>query len=73
MGGLVVETFAQAVRRRRLGSVGRACAAALSEAYKLGAKADYGTQDLTEAGRRLREGVAPFLAFARGLFDRAPG
>jgi hypothetical protein len=62
-----METFAQAVRRRRLGSVARACAAALSEAYELRAN------DLTEARRRLREGVAPFLAFARILIDRTPG
>jgi uncharacterized protein (UPF0332 family)/predicted nucleotidyltransferase len=71
--GRVVETFAQAVKRHRLGPAATECAATLSEAYELRAKADYGNQDLTEEGRRLRAQVAPFLAFARGLVDQPPG
>ena len=63
--GRVVETFAQTVKRRRLGQVATDCAMALSKAYELRAKADYGNEDLTEAGRRLRAQVAPFLALAR--------
>jgi uncharacterized protein (UPF0332 family)/predicted nucleotidyltransferase len=71
--GRVVETFGQAVKRRKLGRSATRCAAALAAAYKLRAKADYGNQDLTEDGRRLREGVAPFLALARSLLDQPPG
>jgi uncharacterized protein (UPF0332 family)/predicted nucleotidyltransferase len=71
--GRVVETFAQTVKRGRLGPAATDCAATLSEAYELRAKADYGNQDLTEAGCRMRAQVAPFLAFARGLVDQPPG
>jgi uncharacterized protein (UPF0332 family) len=71
--GRVVDTFAQSVTRRQLDPPAADCAAALSEAYKLRIEADYGSKDLTEAGRRLREQVAPFLALARSLVDQASG
>jgi uncharacterized protein (UPF0332 family) len=71
--GRVVETFAQTVKRRQLDPPAADCATALSEAYELRIEADYGNEDLTEAGRRLRAQVAPFLAFARGMVDRPPG
>ena len=71
--GRVVDTFAQSVTRRRLDPPAADCATALSEAYELRIEADYGSEDLTEVGRRLREQVAPFLALARGLVDQAPG
>jgi uncharacterized protein (UPF0332 family) len=71
--GRVVDQFAQSVRRRRLDPPAADCATALSEACKLRMEADYGSKDLTEAGRRLRAQVAPFLAFARGVVDRPPG
>jgi hypothetical protein len=34
-------------------------------------KADYGNDDLTEAGRLLRDQVGPFLDFCRNLVERA--
>jgi uncharacterized protein (UPF0332 family) len=71
--GRVVETFAQTAQRRRLGQVATDCAMALAKAYALRAKADYGNEDLTEAGRELRAQVAPFLALARDLVERPPG
>ena len=71
--GRVVDTFAQAVRRRQLEPPAADCATALSEAFELRIEADYGNKDLTEAGRRLRERVAPFLTLARSLVDRPPG
>jgi uncharacterized protein (UPF0332 family)/predicted nucleotidyltransferase len=55
------------------GPLSAECAAIFSAAYELRAEADYGNQDLTEPGRRLRERVAPFLAFARSLLDQPPG
>ena len=70
--GRLVERFVQTVKQRRLGPAAVDCAATLSEAYELRAKADYGNEDLTEAARQLRAQVAPFLAFARGLVERAP-
>jgi hypothetical protein len=36
-------------------------------------KADYRHEDLTEAGRSLRDQVRPFLEFCRKLVDRAAG
>jgi uncharacterized protein (UPF0332 family)/predicted nucleotidyltransferase len=71
--GRVVETFARTAKRRRLGPAATDLAKSLGEAYELRGKADYGNEDLTEAGRRLRAQVAPFLAFARGVVDRPPG
>lgn len=44
-------------------------AASLLRAYRHRITADYGDEDLTEVGRRLRERVAPFLAFCRGLVE----
>lgn len=70
--GRVVDTFARSVRRRQLDPPAVDCATALAEAYKLRIEADYGSKDLTEAGRRLRAQVAPFLALARSLVDQAP-
>ena len=71
--GRVVETFARTAKRRRLGSAATDLAKTLSEAYELRGKADYGNEDLTEAGRQLRAQVAPFLAFAREVVNRPPG
>jgi len=70
--GRAVDTFARSVRRRQLDPPATDCATALSEAFELRIEADYGNKDLTEAGRRLREQVAPFLALARRLVDQAP-
>jgi uncharacterized protein (UPF0332 family) len=71
--GRVVDTFAQSVRRRRLDPPAADCATALSQAFELRIEADYGNEDLTEAGRRLRRQVAPLLALARSLVDQASG
>lgn len=71
--GQVVETFGRTVSRRKLGPVAAECAARLVEAFELRIKADYGNQDLTEDGRRLREAVTPFLAMARSFVDEPPG
>ena len=68
--GRVVETFKRTVRRRRLAG-GRDHAVALEAAFELRMKADYGSDDLTEAGRQLRDQVAPFLEFCRKLVDAA--
>jgi uncharacterized protein (UPF0332 family)/predicted nucleotidyltransferase len=68
--GRVVETFARMVRRRRLGRVANELAKTLLEAYKLRAEADYGSKDLTEAGRQLRERIAPFLDCCRKTVDQ---
>ncbi|MGH6904719.1 MAG: nucleotidyltransferase domain-containing protein [Geminicoccaceae bacterium] len=68
--GRVVETFARMVKRRRLKG-GAEQAAALESAAELRMKADYGNEDLTEAGRQLREQAGGFLDFCRGLVDRA--
>lgn len=70
--GRVVEAF-KSVRRQRIRG-GREHAAALEAAAKLRMKADYGNEDLTEAGRRLRDQVGPFLSFSRKRVDSAaPG
>jgi uncharacterized protein (UPF0332 family) len=68
--GRVVETFKQTTRRRRLQG-GRDHAAALANAFELRMEADYGDEDLTEAGRQLRAGLPRFLDFCRTLVDRA--
>lgn len=72
--GRVVDAFTGLVKRRfRFEAAGHA--AALIRAYRHRIKADYGNEDLTATGRRLRARVAPFLAFCRQLVDRqaAPG
>ena len=43
----------------------------LEAAFKLRMKADYGDEDLTEEGRKLRALVGPLLAFWRKLVDAA--
>jgi uncharacterized protein (UPF0332 family)/predicted nucleotidyltransferase len=68
--GRVVETFKPMVRRRRLAG-GRDHAVALEAAFELRMKADYGSDDLTAAGRQLRNQVAPFLEFCTKLVDAA--
>jgi predicted nucleotidyltransferase/uncharacterized protein (UPF0332 family) len=68
--GRLVETFARMVRRRRLKG-GAERAAALESAAELRMKADYGNEDLTEAGRQLREQAGGFLDVCRGLVDKA--
>jgi uncharacterized protein len=70
--GQVVKAFKQAMRRRRIKG-GREHAAALAGAAELRMKADYGHEDLTEAGRSLRGQVRPFLEFCRRLVDTAAG
>jgi uncharacterized protein (UPF0332 family)/predicted nucleotidyltransferase len=69
--GRVVETFGRMVRKRRLGKAAADLAQTLKDAYELRAKADYDSIDLTEAGRQLRERVAPFLAFCRARVEAA--
>jgi uncharacterized protein (UPF0332 family) len=68
--GRLVETFNRMVRRRRLAG-GRDHAVALETAFELRMKADCGSEDLTEAGRQLRDQVAPFLEFCRKPVDAA--
>ena len=71
--GRVVETFKEMMRRRRIKG-GRDYAVALEGAAKLRMKADYGNEDLTEAGRRLRDQIESFLGFCGKLVDAAaPG
>ena len=71
--GRVVDAFARMVKRGRFGASARGCATILNGAYELSAQADYGSEDLTKAGRRLRERVAPFLALCRSMVDLATG
>ncbi len=68
--GRVVETFARMAKRQRGKALG-GYAATLKAAYELRIHADYSDKDLTEAGRQLREQVAPFLTFCRGLVDQS--
>jgi uncharacterized protein len=68
--GRVVETFEKTIRMHRMRG-GRGHAAALQTASKLRVKADYSYDDLTEAGRRLRDRVGPSIDFCLGLVDRA--
>jgi uncharacterized protein (UPF0332 family) len=68
--GRVVEAFARMVMQAKFGAVARGCATTLKQAYELRVQADYGSKDLTKAGRRLRERVAPFLAVCRSMVDQ---
>lgn len=68
--GRVVEAFARMVKRGKFGATAKDLATTLNEAYELRAQADYGSEDLTREGRRLRERVAPFLAFCRSMLDQ---
>ena len=68
--GRVVETFARMVKRQRTKEA-REHAAALNAAFKLRIEADYGDEDLTEAGRKLRDQVGPFLEFCGRLVGLA--
>lgn len=71
--GQVVRMFKETLRRRRIKGGGEQ-AAALEGAFELRMKADYGNEDLTEAGPRLRDPVRPFLGFCQKLVDTAaPG
>jgi uncharacterized protein len=65
--GRVVKAFARMVKRGKLGTVASDCAATLEQAYEYRAQADYGSEDLSEVGRQLRERVAPFLSFCRSM------
>ena len=71
--GRVVKAFGQMAKRRRLGPMAMDLAKTLGEAHELRGEADYGNEDLTEAGRQLRAQVAPFLGWARGLVEQAAG
>ena len=66
--GRAIDAF---VKRGRFGATARGCATTLNQACELRAQADYGSEDLTRAGRRLRERVAPFLTFCRSMVDQA--
>jgi uncharacterized protein (UPF0332 family) len=68
--GRAVDAFVGLVKRR-FRAEAAPHAAALLRAYRHRITADYGDADLTEVGRRLRERVAPFLAFCRGLVEEA--
>ncbi|MGH6899986.1 MAG: nucleotidyltransferase domain-containing protein [Geminicoccaceae bacterium] len=68
--GRVVDTFARMVKRRRT-KAERGHAAALKAAFEFRMEADYGNDDLTEAGRELRAQVGSFLEFCRDLVDSA--
>jgi uncharacterized protein len=68
--GQVIETFKKTVRRHRIKG-GGGHAAALEAAAELRMEADYGDEDLTEAGQRLRDDLGAFLDFCRNLVARA--
>jgi uncharacterized protein (UPF0332 family) len=70
--GRVVETFARMAKRQRRKAF-REHAATFKAAYELRIQADCGMDDLTEAGRRLRQSVAPFLASCRELVEATAG
>jgi hypothetical protein len=65
--GRVVETFRKTITRHRMRG-GGGPAAALEASSKLRVKAGYSHEDLTEAARRLRDQVGPFLDFAGALW-----
>ena len=67
--GRAVDAFVGLVKRR-FRAEAAAHAAALVRAYRLRIKADYGDEDLTEVGRRLRDRVTPFLAFCHELVEK---
>lgn len=68
-----VVTFKKMVMRPRIKG-GRQHATALEAAFELRMRADYGNEDLTEEGRRLRDQVRPCLDFCQKLVDvAAPG
>jgi predicted nucleotidyltransferase len=67
----LAEAFVRMVKRGKFGATARGLATTLNEAYELRAQADYGSEDLTRAGRQLRERVAPFLVFCRSTVDQA--
>ena len=67
--GRVVEAFSRMAERRRDKRIG-GHAATLKAARELWIQADYGDDDLTEAGRQLREQVAPFLDCCRKIVDQ---
>lgn len=66
--GRVVDAFKNLVKRRFRPEAARH-AASLIWAYRHRLTADYGNQDLTETGRRLRSKVPDFLTFCRTLVD----
>jgi hypothetical protein len=68
--GRVVDTFKAMVKRRRA-KTGREHATALEIAFKLRMKADYGSEDLTQAGRELRDRMDPFLVYCQTLVEAA--
>jgi uncharacterized protein len=68
--GRVIGAFRDLVRRRRPGWAARGLARTLANAYKLRIEADYGSKDLTRAGRRLRERVPRFLDLCRDLIGQ---
>ncbi|MGH6945329.1 MAG: nucleotidyltransferase domain-containing protein [Geminicoccaceae bacterium] len=68
--GRVVDAFVALVKRRYRAEAARH-AAALLRAYRHRITADYGNTDLTAVGRRLRDRVAPLLAFCRELVEGA--
>lgn len=68
--GRAVDAFVGMVKWR-FRAEAAARAAALLRAYRFRIEADYGDEDLTEVGRRLRNRVAPFIAFCRGLVEEA--
>ncbi len=70
--GQVVKAFKRSMRRHRING-GREHAAALADAAELRTKADYSQEDLTEAGRSLRDQVAPFVDFCGKLVDPSGG
>ena len=67
--GPVVEAFSRMAAHRCRKDI-RAHAAALKAARELWIQADYGYDDLTEAGRQLREQVSPFLDCCFKLVDQ---
>lgn len=66
--GRVIQAFTHMAARRCDGQ-SREHAAALKGARELWIRADYGYDDLTEAGHQLREQVALFLEFCRKIVD----
>jgi uncharacterized protein len=68
--GRVVDTFKAMIKRRRA-KTGRERATALESAFELRMKADYGSEDLTQPGRELRDRMGPFLVYCQMLVEAA--
>ena len=67
--GRMVDTFERIAGRQRFEAL-RDHAAEFKAAYALRIEADYGSEDLTDPGRKLRAQAAAFLACCRKFVDQ---